>query len=449
MENPKSSNSLKDQIARLENATERTVIHIPDADIPPTVLAPVTTVVGNQSKLKAKLAQFVSQPIKPYTAVDAIDKMHVVQPRLGMTEDWIDNQMEQLDCVFLRRMEDQELFYLGKKTFEEINTGVSLRTVASIMALSYNLKDATNQYVIFDCYPDVKQLGDNKGPDEFDGTPLRINTTGRHLQILANIADEEYLSKVSRSFCYIAASMLRMFTKSAENYSKVENHLKDKFKNFFSFDLAIDGFFPDTDTAKTIKSCFELHDVFKYTLYAILYGSNKAASKGANMKSFLYDIHLSFTGLHSFMLFSKAMADYNITNVSLAKKMYSKKIETELTAIATMFNKLYAGAEATYGLRMWRYGRIFNSNFMSVLQTKNCVFFTLVLAYLVKNKSPNEYQNVMNIAQLQHASKVEKIVANAYAMRVQHMIDVEKYEGNFSGVEMLKLLELENPEADV
>lgn len=68
----------------------------------------------------------------------------------------------------------------------------------------------------------------------------------------------------------------------------------------------------------------------------------------------------------------------NKDNITLANRLYSKGFESELDTIMNVITKLVKAKEG-HDLQMWRFGRIFDSKFLSNLQPKCCVHFMLVL----------------------------------------------------------------------
>lgn len=78
----------------------------------------------------------------------------------------------------------------------------------------------------------------------------------------------------SAGYTYLAASYLRLFTKgTTDNFATIDEHLKNKFSNFYSFQFPLDEFHPELDTIKVIRQQFELDSTFRNTLYVILYSA--------------------------------------------------------------------------------------------------------------------------------------------------------------------------------
>ncbi|GJT02225.1 coat protein [Tanacetum coccineum] len=87
-----------------------------------------------------------------------------------------------------------------------------------------------------------------------------------------------------------------------------------------------------------------------------------------------------------------------------------------MDAIITLFTKLVKSKEG-HDLQMWRFGRIFDSQFLSVLQIKRCDIFTLVLAYILKKKDLIGNKGALEITQLKRANAINKKDASAIALR--------------------------------
>ena len=124
-----------------------------------------------------------------------------------------------------------------------------------------------------------------------------------------------------------------------------------------------------------------------------------------------------------------------VKNVDLMDVLDTPKIRVELEALEDIFTNHLASTDPGKKLHMWKYARIFNPNFYTSIQTKNCVFFTLVLAWIPKIRAPQQNSDVMKIAHLEKASLEQKLQAKAMAMRALQVLDKTTFEGPFAGIE--------------
>ncbi|CAH1443517.1 unnamed protein product [Lactuca virosa] len=72
--------------------------------------------------------------------------------------------------------------------------------------------------------------------------------------------------------------------------------------------------------------------------------------------------------------------------------------------------------KGNYALKMWKFGRIFERNFMRILEEKNCVMFGLVLAYILL-ETGNEHLEIAH-RKVNDASIGDRREAFAIASRV-------------------------------
>ena len=159
-----------------------------------------------------------------------------------------------------------------------IQEGASKQTLAQIHLVAFSLKDKDGNH-IFDEIPEF--LYDPVGSmdaDKLSDSNL-VPKSSRTYEEEGDEDMEDYDEKLANCYCYLACSYFRLYSKSAENFVKIQEHLKKKFTNFFSYEMMLSDFSPDLDTVKAIKQNIEITAVFKYTFYCILYGgaSNKCA----------------------------------------------------------------------------------------------------------------------------------------------------------------------------
>lgn len=124
----------------------------------------------------------------------------------------------------------------------------------------------------------------------------------------------------------------------------------------------------------------------------------------ANLKEFPFKMQLNYTVLHPFVMFLKIMKCMKVDNKTLSNATYTPSYEAQLNGIGVLFT---LDSKVTgYELKMWKFGRLFNKNFMSVLQTKiaSCL---LSHTHYFKVSTTNK-EGPLQIVQLQSTSISDK-----------------------------------------
>jgi len=122
----------------------------------------------------------------------------------------------------------------------------------------------------------------------------RIMTTcGSHEAIIPT----PHLAKEAAVYSFISASMLRLFTKSPGSYVKAWNQIRHGFKRFYGDEIDARLPVPNEEAMKTLANWFVAVSQAKGALYRLVYIGN-GSNDHAGLKRFLYDNHLSYTGLH-------------------------------------------------------------------------------------------------------------------------------------------------------
>ncbi|DAZ90642.1 TPA_asm: nucleocapsid protein [Aponogeton virus 1] len=400
-------------------------------DVEPPQANPIfTSPVGDEFEQRMK--KFLDQPILPVNE-EVYTGTRILGARTSSVDNWIDTQPKHRVVYRLERKEDNELVDIGHEVFTSLCSKITVKAVGNLLLLAYNVKTNAGSQVFGDIPSAL--YSDDLG-EEFDEIPERILKNVIPTSEISTTFSEmsaENIRQLAVSYCYLACSYLRLYTKSAENFSKVDKHLKVRFQNFYDFEFPLENFHPSFDAICSIKAQLELNEKYKNTFYNLLY-AGEAESAGKSIKDFLYRIHVSFTGLHPFTLFVRAMDELKLTNRYLAAVLFVKKFESEIRAITTIFDLLADETKPGYELQMWKYARIFDNRFLSSLQTKNCQFFTLVLANLLNEVSPNAHSDVLKIAQISSASETHKRMARVFALRAYKIITSEQMSGNYSAI---------------
>ncbi|GER47525.1 coat protein [Striga asiatica] len=387
------------------------------------------------------ITQFLNTPVQPVTHNNIVMKFY--EPPVNNITDWKDKCFKGKEGYEFQHFASVNAIEReGEEVFGEIIHGdLRKSTVIRLMRLAFNLLDASLNPLFGSIdseilsttipIPTAAALDRILILRHADGVPHRITHTSVH----HNNPKETQMVQRAIAYCYLAASYIRLYTKSVDNFATIAEQLRSRFSNFYGFPFPfINGYHPDRARIEAIKNHLERHnELLRNTIYAVLY-AGATNPRGKNIKDFLYDNHISYTGLHAFSLFSQCIDLYRIPYGDLIDVLHSQRIEPQLESMAAIFNKLMPGEDEEYAAQMWKYARIFGKNFLSNLQTKKCKFFTMVLAYLVHVAAETRnQQNVLNIVQISDLGEMEKHCALRYAKRACELI-ADKMHGGKKGI---------------
>ena len=132
-------------------------------------------------------------------------------------------------------------------------------------------------------------------------------------------------------------------------------------------------------------------------------------SKPSNdsLKGFLYDNHLSHNGMHIVSIFCRLRDALNCNPDILLKAIRTPQFDRQIQALVKILG--YMNEEVgQHERQMWKYGRIFDEKFMSVLQTKACPKLVMMLAVALQQERPEGAENILKIKQLEDVSEENK-----------------------------------------
>jgi hypothetical protein len=165
-------------------------------------------------------------------------------------------------------METSDLLYMGWKMMAGIQEGVSKQTLAQIYLVAFSLNDKDGNH-IFDEIPEFlyNPVG-SMDADKLSDSNL-VPKSSRTYEEEGDEDMEGYDEKLANCYCYLACSYFRLYSKSAENFVKIQEHLKKRFTNFFSYEMMLSDFSPDLDTVKYYQT--ELRDHCSVQTHVLLY----------------------------------------------------------------------------------------------------------------------------------------------------------------------------------
>lgn len=313
--------------------------------------------------------------------------------------DFRDDEWKDESGIILERLTDIEVADLGRKVIPMmISSGFSRRGAAAVFVLAYHLKapgsgPTRRRYVFGD--PVFEQIADKKF-DDYEGEI--VSEQGRKGEIVP-IYDTEL---EATAYAYIAASMLRLFVKPPSNYVKSWSHIVNSFSKFYGQNIGVRMPFPLQSAIENLANWFSIDRRAKVTLYRLLYMTN-ADRLHLDLKRFLYEIHLSNTGMHIVPIVEDLCRVLKCTPGEIIALVRTSRYERQIQSLLKVFEIINNGDEQ-HRRGMWRYGRIFDEDFMAFLQTKTCPKLVYVLASALQLKEPAAHSGILRIAQLADVS---------------------------------------------
>ncbi|DAZ85729.1 nucleocapsid [Zostera-associated varicosavirus 1] len=330
----------------------------------------------------------------------------------SMTVDFVDDKYIDQPIISLYHMTDEETIALGKTTIPMLSNGFSQRGVGALLLLAYQLRDSGNFETFV--FPAITE-----GIQDRDYTKLSsmMLSQTEETSDVGIIGDEIQLQAMA--FSFLAASTLRMFTKSEENYIKAFNHIIVGFQRFYGFPMPLELNVPTLEALKTVTHYFSNSTIIRMTLYRLLYHGATSSSK--NLLTFLYELHLANTGMHIVGIFVKLVGVLNCSPGLLLSCVTGNEFERQISAMVD-FTQLIMDKSEERSRKMWRFGRLFDPTFMSALQTKVCPKLTYIFASALKSESEKTNVDILKIAQLEDVGRNQRRLCDEVGTMIIKMV---------------------------
>lgn len=320
----------------------------------------------------------------------------------------------------LPRFGTAELAALGRSVIPMLYSGFSEKAIGILFVLAYNLRRPTKgavEYVFQDHELGLGSLEDMNVFDLSDNLLIRV----REPFYVAATTD---LDREAMYYSFIAASIFRMFTKPPENYLRAFGHICNMFPKFYGVSCPVRLPIPHIDALKCLRANFSIKPRWKVTLYRILYlsgGGEENEEILSEMKKFLYDEHLAYTGLHVVRIFMKLCQALNCSTELLLVIFNAREYERQINAMTKMIGIITSPLEK-HKRKMWRYGRLFDDAFMSPLRTRTCPALTYTLASALKKVANESNEGILNIVQLEDVSEEKRRELDVLAEAIIKMV---------------------------
>ena len=349
--------------------------------------------------------------------------------------DFRDDELMNRPGIRLDRYTDDEIAKLGRKVIPMVSTDFSQQGAAAILVLAYHLRSPGTDYkhYVFTDGDRYTTISDKKYDDFSDEVMTAIVQGPAKPISMASPINDSAKAKEAALYSYIAASMLRLFAKPAASYVKAWNRIIEGFPKSYGKSVNMFTMRALLPTTPNVESMQRLANWFtgsflaeaKVTLYRLLHMSN-SNQEHAGLKRFLYDMHLSYTGLHVVhMLFEicKVLSCSPSEVVGAINDTWETK--HEVTSLKHVL-ELHADDGDKHKRRMWRYGRLFDVEFMAYLQTKTCCTLAYTFAEALKSEAPEDYSGMLEITELKRVAEPHQKTCAAAAQQLLRKIKASK-----------------------
>lgn len=179
------------------------------------------------------------------------------------------------------------MYRLGRVVLPKLGSGLSQSDNGALMLLAFQLRGpgTGNQPRVF---PSEIPRGMGSLAD-INYTDLDTSIYKNDTQIASEGFDE---SENAKAYSFLAASTLRLFARSHDNYVQAWPQIRNGYRKFYAKPCPVGNIQPEPTVLKILHSQWALTEIFKVTLYRILYLSNTEASADG-LKEFLYDRSLT------------------------------------------------------------------------------------------------------------------------------------------------------------
>lgn len=371
-----------------------------------------------EDPLDLVIANFLKQDYK-LTVNDKYAQLpDITEDFRAVKEDFLDGEYLNQPGITLERMTTTDLVLIGRNVIPMLASGFSKQGAASIFLLAYHLVAPGRSKVEF-VFPEENAIRNAYDVSIESLSAEQLVSCLRH----EPLPPTKDINKEASAYAFIAASVLRIFTKSEENYIRAFNHIIAGYEKFYGYPCPVHPPAPTIESIKILSAQYQMNPKFKATLYKILYiSAGVTGYKG--MRSFLFELHLANTGMHILGIFLKLCEVLNCSSGLLLRAISNPEYDRQMNALAIMIT-VVMNNDPQHQRRMWRYGRLFDEAFMPPLQTKRCPMLVYILASALKSEAPQTNRDILNIVQLKEVSPEKRRIGDAVAKELIRMVRKE------------------------
>ncbi|AUD57854.1 49K [red clover associated varicosavirus] len=346
---------------------------------------------------------------------------------------WDDFQVGKRPMILLQHLEiDANSATTFGNVYDTLFESLSEYTVAYLLFMAFNTRNPAGDPIFAVREEGLCDLLNSKVPSEFSQDGFFMETAESPVVCTGGDPENPDIDNMFKSCCFVAASYLRLLSKEPANVANIGESIKATYLSFYKKPLALRNFHPKQATLEHIKDILMNKDIFKNTTYALLY-SGECCTLGMDIKDFLYRKQISYAGLHCYSLFLRCARAYSVDNTRLANTIYSSLFGTEMDALCLLINECGAARTPAEKKLMWRYARIYDNRFFSILQTKNCPLFVGMLGLLLKKGAPSRMnEDVMRIVHVANLPEKSVELIEKYSTTAAEYLTYKRSDGHMA-----------------
>nr|GEX49516.1 hypothetical protein [Tanacetum cinerariifolium] len=299
--------------------------------------------------------------------------------------DFLDTEWIQKPGILLERYPDERVASIGRSVMPMLSKGFDAQGVANIFVLAYHLKAPGTGFGSYIFNPD-QNLPVTKGTPVGDFKDIFDYGMRKHVALEAT-GDP---TREAAVYSYIAASLLRLFTKPTSNYVSSWASIVKSFSKFYDEPMNVALPNPDAYALEKASSRFASGEAEKVTLYRLLYMSNSDESH-KKLNFFLYDTHLLHYGMHIVSIIEGLCDFFKYTPESIIIAMSYNLTPNQTKCFACLL-KLMDQNDENHQKKLWMYAKLFDETFMYHLQTKPSKILIYAFAEALRSAAPKKTQ---------------------------------------------------------
>ncbi|DAZ90845.1 TPA_asm: nucleocapsid protein [Taxus virus 1] len=296
------------------------------------------------------------------------------------TTNWDDQRILDLENYEVKTMDQKEIYKHVEKLFPKLETGISERDIVMIINLAWNLLAPGKVF---------KRLFPEKSAANLL-TSLSLDDADTDV-IMSNVHQTKFALSDTLETCqagtYICASLLRLVTKSEENYRKAGPEVQKAYPKLYQKSFPINGFLVRDPIISTIHMSFASKALLRNSLNHLLYHIPDVKDNQGVIE-LTFKMHIEDTGMHCWPMFKEICGEFNADTATLLTALHIRPTARALAVIATLITDFEADETVLKSTKRdkktYHYARIYDKNMFADLQTKNCRPLALILGNLKK-----------------------------------------------------------------
>ncbi|DAZ90869.1 TPA_asm: nucleocapsid protein [Zea virus 1] len=332
---------------------------------------------------------------------------------VGNIQPWTDNVLKGQTTFQILRVPDADCVQLCDDMITALTQGVSERLVISIMRLAWNLYQVDGRVKVFPVINPCASLRPLE--DTLFSSEMVVGGQGDPVPRLAGLNDHDYVMCGS----YLAAAILRLFSKSTDSLAKAINEqLSTKYYRFYNKNYCLQNVVPDKDCLDGIKMVLTSRNEFKKALAGFLYSFHETSDAGKGLCRMLYEQHLRLTGMHAVSLFLRVTRHFQCTITFLACSLLHQTTCRGLEGLINIFKEFMFSNQDSQERQTWMYARVFDERYFYSVQTRQCKTLVCALAWICHQIGEGGNRNVMDIVHIASMDEHFKTTPKKWAERL-------------------------------